>query len=649
MIKTTNNPASTPSLKTQIRLKLKRILYSLVKEDYNLFTVFDLTPEARNYLIKYLDDIEQLKPYFSPEEHKDITSSIKEHIYLALNQKLKNKKERQVSLKQIKQITKELGTAQDLLEEQNPDKIIDKTAKLKKVNLGHVLWLMFKYFMIFTLFVALYIPLVMAFLITAIGGMIILCLWFINPQHLFGQTIVFTSSLGSLTPVALIGMILFCLSLFLLTIYLVFKLHWNKSIIRHKFLIIAPLIVGLIMMIAAGLGFVTMNRQRVEETESNQITIQPNSSLTINQLWGNLDIIGDDQLTDTIKYEVTRSATGYTQESARQNLKNIDLSIEQNRNKIIISSFYHPSVQRMYHFENIAITLYVPTNLAISFDQELPDLETISMFGFHQPMSRISAKHLTSDLDLSNRSIDLYLEDIKNQQLNITNRYGRIRALDIESTAGINLTGNSGTIQLTNIKTNSNFTLESSYGAITIENLTAQRSQISGRSGSIRLTKINSPTTIVSNNYGEIIIKDLVGNLTLKASSGAISVENLLGDGDITTKYGSTRVKSMDGVLKISGSSGEINVDDLKGRVDITNRYGSIVVDFTEVTPLSQNQITNDSGEVRLTIPAENQPVVYSSARSGSTKNDFWANQPGEFSPTFVINVTYGEVRVAKK
>ncbi len=97
---------------------------------------------------------------------------------------------------------------------------------------------------------------------------------------------------------------------------------------------------------------------------------------------------------------------------------------------------------------------------------------------------------------------------------------------------------------------------------------------VSNSSGDIQVSGIRSPRTSLKTSYGNIKGQDLVSDLTLKSSSGNISLVNVNGQVSTENSYGDLYVDRLNGDLKAISSSGNITLKNITGKVDATSSYG---------------------------------------------------------------------------
>lgn len=97
---------------------------------------------------------------------------------------------------------------------------------------------------------------------------------------------------------------------------------------------------------------------------------------------------------------------------------------------------------------------------------------------------------------------------------------------------------------------------------------------VNNASGDVQVAGIRSPHTSLKTSYGNIKVQDLASDLTLKSSSGNISLINVNGHVSTENSYGDLYVDRVNGDLKALSSSGDITLKNITGNVEATSSYG---------------------------------------------------------------------------
>lgn len=159
--------------------------------------------------------------------------------------------------------------------------------------------------------------------------------------------------------------------------------------------------------------------------------------------------------------------------------------------------------------------------------------------------------------------------------------------------------------------------------------------------GSTRVRNVAKTTRCTSPWY-DVTIGRMTGRMELDSSDLAIS--DAAGDTRIVTH------------------NKDINVENVSGRLDITDSHGDIKVGYAN-PPGADVNITNDSGDVDLTLPAKSSFELSAVSRSGEVESDFegpslrpvrdednghLSGQFGGSGPRIAISTSYGTIHLDK-
>jgi hypothetical protein len=134
--------------------------------------------------------------------------------------------------------------------------------------------------------------------------------------------------------------------------------------------------------------------------------------------------------------------------------------------------------------------------------------------------------------------------------------------------------------------------------------------------GDVHVTQAGS--TKVSRRRGDIIAKEVKGDLTVRTFRGDIVADNVTGSIDIATTNGDLQIRNAGADVRANSATGEIAVQCAKGRVDASSASGSITmlgvggdveastasgsVTFTGAIKDGSYRMKTLSGEVTMTI-----------------------------------------------
>lgn len=139
-------------------------------------------------------------------------------------------------------------------------------------------------------------------------------------------------------------------------------------------------------------------------------------------------------------------------------------------------------------------------------------------------------------------------------------------------------------------------TLDGYRGDIEISDLDGGTSIAAGN-GDVKITRVGSAK--VSRRSGDVVIRDVKGDLTARTYNGDVVVENVGGVVDIAATSGDLRIHSAGGDVRANSATGDIEVRCGKGRAEVSSASGSIVM----VGVAGDVDASTGSGDVEFTGP----------------------------------------------
>jgi DUF4097 and DUF4098 domain-containing protein YvlB len=188
--------------------------------------------------------------------------------------------------------------------------------------------------------------------------------------------------------------------------------------------------------------------------------------------------------------------------------------------------------------------------------------------------------------------------------------------------------------------------------------------QIHGSGDDVDITSVSGNVTIDGAFLGDTKVRKVNGTLRIKSPRADVTVAQLTGD--LALDSGDLSVSGAMGAIKISTRDKDIIIRDAASPLDIAGSHGDIVVHFAK-PPQGEVSITNDSGDVELTLPAQSAFQISAVSRSGEVESDFedpslrhadeteTERMNGTFgppsstpAPKISIATSYGTIRVNK-
>lgn len=208
--------------------------------------------------------------------------------------------------------------------------------------------------------------------------------------------------------------------------------------------------------------------------------------------------------------------------------------------------------------------------------------------------------------NMVNGSLEVTIPSDYSHALTSTTSSGRNTAMDLTLTDA-KLTASSGNIEIKNLETDK-LNAAASSGRITIDGLVADGEvQTSTSSGNQNLTNIEAKSISTKASSGKTIIIAKADSLDSTSSSGNIQVEGFAGE-----------------EVELSASSGTIRFDGETEGADLTTTSGNIHFD-TDILK-DDYRFAASSGTINVTVPYDEAFTFESRTSSGSFKPDMDLN-----------------------
>ena len=288
--------------------------------------------------------------------------------------------------------------------------------------------------------------------------------------------------------------------------------------------------------------------------ESRQFTVGAGSSLCLENISGNVEIVGWDR--NVISIEAVKRSSG---SDAQRKAELVEVVMEQSGDSIEVEVDYPDSDERRHHgFRNsfnvsVDFTVRVPRDCSVDVDLVSGDLELAGV---------------NSDVNVDLVSGNLDVRDIAGGAVDISCVSGDI---DIAGVSGdIDVEGVSGDIELTDVS--GLLSVETTSGNVVVSAVELEGADIETFSGDIELT-ISRPVSSGEFDF-EVFSGDIT--ITLHADSAfEIDAETGFGDGGVSTNFdversGRARRGSLEGT--VNGGGAEIDAETGTGEIAIRRR-----------------------------------------------------------------------------
>jgi hypothetical protein len=165
-------------------------------------------------------------------------------------------------------------------------------------------------------------------------------------------------------------------------------------------------------------------------------------------------------------------------------------------------------------------------------------------------------------------------------------------------------------------------------------------------SGSIAIEGINGVTITATN--GSVSVQNVTGPTSISTQNGDIALNNVKGAMMAQTNSGSIKGNTINGQFKAITQNGDVIIQHgvLHGQSLLQTRQGSITYTGA-IDPKGDYKMNSQSGNVDLTLPTNTTMQLHASAQSGTVSNAFHDTNSTPHAQVF-INVGSGSITIKK-
>lgn len=286
-------------------------------------------------------------------------------------------------------------------------------------------------------------------------------------------------------------------------------------------------------------------------TEEQTFAVDGPATLVVDNLFGDVQVQTAGEGADgQILMVAEKTAWGYSQEEAEQNLEAMVITTEQDGNRVVIRVERNRQRQlaNANRANSIDFTITVPVETAVEVSNQSGDVQLNGTQGpaqLHSAFGQVMASDVDGALDLKSRS-------------------GSVSARRIDAGSG-------------------DLILHSDFGNVVLEDATGGRVQVSSRSGGLTLNNVQASGDIaLDSDFGMITYRQGQGaSLQVDAGSGAIELSQVMLDDELSvySRFGDVTVTQVDAEgYELEAESGKVSATGVQGKVTARSNFGDIVV-----------------------------------------------------------------------
>jgi Putative adhesin/Domain of unknown function (DUF5668) len=204
--------------------------------------------------------------------------------------------------------------------------------------------------------------------------------------------------------------------------------------------------------------------------------------------------------------------------------------------------------------------------------------------------------------------------------------------------------------------TNSDVTAELTKGAVRINDIVGNV-HITGRGDEVDVSDVTGDMSIEGEFFGPVTIRNVSKTTRYVSQKADITLEHMTGR--LELESGQIEISDVTGAAKIRTSNKDLDVENVGGRLEIADVHGDIKVGYAQA-PTQEISISNESGEVELTLPDKSNFQISASSKGGEVDSDFDGSSDtqgdtprfnakiGTGVPKITITTTYGAIHIRK-
>jgi hypothetical protein len=183
---------------------------------------------------------------------------------------------------------------------------------------------------------------------------------------------------------------------------------------------------------------------------------------------------------------------------------------------------------------------------------------------------------------------------------------------------------------------------------------------LTGRGNEINVNDVGGDATFEGEFYGPIHVRNVTKTTHYISQKADLTLAHMTGRLELDS--GEINVSDVDGPAKLNTHDKDMEVENVAGRLDITDTHGSIKVSYSQ-PPRADINVSNESGEVDLTLPSDSKFEIAAVSRSGELQSDFddpslkqdnengtarLTGKVGSQGPKIQITTSYGTIYLHK-
>lgn len=322
--------------------------------------------------------------------------------------------------------------------------------------------------------------------------------------------------------------------------------------------------------------------------------LTPSSTLTINNSYGNVKIVGG---APAVRAYLIKDVRAWKQEDAQEISEKIQLQSKQEADGSITISTNRDEVnQQIKHEFNTHIQIEVPSLGGLSISNSNGTITASNVQGnvnIKSSNGRAEVKEVNGDAVFNLKNSDVVASSMHGdvnvtgaKKVDLTNIYGDV---EVNTNNGsVNLRNVSGTVEI-----------DSTYSAVTAQDL-KQNATIKTSYTNVKVT--NAAGVNIEAPYTDITAANIRGDLNIESSQKDIRATSISGNLTVEAERASVKADGIQGIVKINTSHGEVALKNFHQSVEVETSFRDVTLTASEELT-SDITVANNRGEIKFIYP----------------------------------------------
>lgn len=263
-----------------------------------------------------------------------------------------------------------------------------------------------------------------------------------------------------------------------------------------------------------------------------------------------------------------------------------------------------------------------------------------------------AVNHDNPDLPVS---ADLDIETPKDVSITVSSDRGDISISGVSGS--VSATAQAGDLDVHDV--NSDVTADIESGNARISDV-AGNVRLSGHGSEIELDDVKGNATLQGDFFGPVHLRDIAKTTRYVTPRENFTVTQLTGRMELDSD--SVQLTDVEGAATLTTHNKDVDAENISGKLQIIDAHASVSVRYSN-PPAQDFGITNESGDVDVTLPAGSSFEIAATSRDGDVNSDFTGGtlrttsqsgtgiltgNVGNAGPKIAITTTYGTISLNK-